>query len=120
MWITEGVGDMRTARGLPEIRWPTLPTTDRLEREFAAEAIEALRAAGWYCRQVENQKRIEPGFPDWVCIRRGRVVFLEFKAQRGTQRKAQVEFMNEVRAHGGEYRVARAWADVADMIGRGV
>lgn len=108
----------RTARGLPEIRWPHVPGDDRWERDFAGEAIEALRAAGWYCRQVENQKRIAKGFADWVAIRRGRVVFIEFKAKRGRQRPEQVEFMEQVRAHGGEYRVARVWADVEDIIGR--
>ncbi len=113
----------KTVRGLPEIRWEYMPArqcgkTDRLEREFAAEAIAALRAAGWFCAQVENQKRVKSGFSDWVCIRRGRVVFLEFKTPKGRQRPEQVAFMNEVRAHGGEYRVARQWHDIEDMIGK--
>ncbi len=109
---------VRTSRGLPEIRWPNLPTDDRREKDFAAEAIAALERAGWYCRQVENQRRIKKGFSDWVCIRRGQVVFLEFKTLKGRQRPEQVEFMNEVRAHGGEYRVAREWRDIEDMIGK--
>lgn len=104
----------------PLIRWPYLPSNapERLEKDFAADCIQALEAAGWYCRQVENQRRIKRGFSDWVAIRRGRVVFLEFKSRRGKQRPEQIEFMEGVRAHGGEYRVARDWPDVADMVGR--
>lgn len=90
-----------------------------LEKDIASYCIQALQYAGWYCRQVENKKFVKSGFSDWVIIRRGVVIFIEFKSKTGKQRPEQVEFMKEVLRHGGDYRVVRNLDQIMDLLGRG-
>jgi hypothetical protein len=100
------------------VRWDYLPgkQTEQLEREIVSEIIPALQRTGWMCSQVENKKRIKKGFSDWVLIRRARVIFAEFKNRTGTQSPEQVEFMQQIRQHGGEYRLIRSLGDVIDLL----
>lgn len=101
------------------VRWPglTMPAVV-LEKDIVAECIQTLQWAGWFCAQVENKKRVKRGFSDWVIIRAGRVIFLEFKRPGGRQSGAQVDFMDGIRSHGGEYRVAYCLDDIADLLKR--
>lgn len=41
------------------------------------------RAAGWLAYHTHDSRRSEPGFPDAVFVRDGRIVFAELKAARG-------------------------------------
>lgn len=106
------------------IRWPEgfdfkQRPDDRLESAVEAECDEALQRAGWYVREIQNKRRIKKGFSDRLILRRGRVVFVEYKTKTGRQRPEQIEFMNEIRAHGGEYRIVRGLEDIMDLLGRG-
>lgn len=100
------------------VRWDHLPgqQAEQLEREIVKDIIPALQMTGWMCSQVENRKRVKKGFSDWVLIRKGRVVFAEFKKANGRQSPEQIEFESDVKRHGGDYRIIRNWDDVKDLL----
>ncbi|MBM7117614.1 VRR-NUC domain-containing protein [Archangium primigenium] len=66
------------------------------QRDKAEPAVvQALQLAGWTVEKVSA-----PGFPDLLCVRRGQVVLLEVKSERGRMQRAQVELHARVRAAG--------------------
>jgi len=76
-----------------------------------------LRAFGWYVVRIQQGMGSHKGVADLVAIRSGRTVWIEVKTATGRQSDAQLVFEREVRAHGGEYIVARSVEDAAAMSG---
>lgn len=86
------------------------------EKLLLDTAIEVLKLRGWkihHCRPARtNAGYVTPiqghvGFPDLVCARRGRVVFVEAKSQKGALSPAQVEWRDELSDGDVEYYVLR-------------
>ena len=48
------------------------------------------------------------GRPDAVCVRGGRVIFLEFKTTTGVQSDHQKAFERKIKKHGGDYILVRS------------
>jgi hypothetical protein len=51
-----------------------------------------------------------------VAVKRGRVVFLEVKTEKGRVSEKQLEVHDLLRLHGMEVRVVRNVDDIADLI----
>ena len=74
--------------------------TFRLERDLEAACCRLAKAAGWYCRKLSG-----PGhrsMPDRMFIRRGIVLFIEFKRPGERPGPLQVYVIDLIRKQGFE------------------
>lgn len=86
------------------------------EKEFQAAVVQLARLRGWLVYHTFDARRSEPGFPDLVCARNGRVVFAELKREGGSLSRAQQRWQDALGSH--EVYVWRPsdWADVERVL----
>jgi VRR-NUC domain-containing protein len=70
------------------------PTTDVTEKQFMAAVIEMAQMLGWLIYHTHNSRRSEAGFPDIVCVRRDRVLFVELKTEKGRLSEEQERWLS--------------------------
>lgn len=85
------------------------------ESEVLSQVRQYLRTLGWYVIRIQQGMGAHRGVSDLICVRDGRVVFLECKTAKGKQSEHQQTFQREIELRGGEYRIARCLEDVMDM-----
>ncbi len=51
---------------------------------------------GWRVYHTHDSRRSEPGFPDLVMVRKGRLVFAELKAEGGRFRPGQKDWLADL------------------------
>ena len=104
------------------------------ESELLSRVCNALSDSGWrVIRMNSGRARINgtltsfytlwgmpleyrhAGASDAFAVRMGRVVFIETKTPRGTQRKSQKAFQTFVESSGTEYRIVRSLDDIRDL-----
>lgn len=104
------------------------------ESELLARVCNALTDAGWRVIRMNSGKATiantvvpfytlwgmpieyrHSGASDAFAVRLGRVVFIETKAPRGSQRKSQKAFQTFVESSGTEYRIVRSLDDIRDL-----
>ena len=96
----------------------------RAESDVQRAIVQALSYAGWLVMHIPNQSTrgrqrwsgLVPGAPDLVVVRRGRVLFLEVKTEKGKVSEKQSEVHDLLRLHGMEVRVVRNADDIMDLI----
>lgn len=92
------------------------PVWDPLERDFQAVVLEAARTLGYhvaYFRHVCDKRRgwISPaaadgvGWPDFVLVGRGRILYRETKRRKGKLRPEQEAWRDRILAAGGDWAV---------------
>jgi VRR-NUC domain len=88
------------------------------ERAFMESVFKLARMLGWACYHTYDSRRSEGGFPDAVMLKRPRVLFVEFKADRGKLTDAQRAWLDELRACGQEAYVWRPkhWAAIEKVL----
>lgn len=89
------------------------------ESEIQKQCIEYLNWNRWYV--IHNYKNKRPrvkGISDITIIKDGRTIWCEFKSETGKQRPEQIDFMNNIRAFGGEYIIIRSLEQLIDFFGR--
>ncbi len=72
------------------------------ERELQGHVVSAAVALGWLCYHTYDSRRSAEGFPDLTLARRGQVLFVELKAERGKCTDAQLRWL-------GQLPNARVW-----------
>lgn len=77
------------------------------ERAFQASVVRYAKLMGWSVFFVHDSRHSPKGWPDLVCIRRPRIVFVELKAERGRVTPEQAACLAELRGCGLEALVAR-------------
>jgi hypothetical protein len=80
------------------------------ERDFQQSILDLSWRCGWECSyHVHDSRRSEPGFPDLVLVSttRGRVLWIECKAEKGKVRPEQRRWHDALRAAGQEVYVWR-------------
>lgn len=77
------------------------------EKQFMASIFRLARLQGWAVYHTFDSRRSAAGFPDAVMVKRPRVLFIEFKADRGTLTDAQRAWIDELRACGQEAYIWR-------------
>jgi Holliday junction resolvase len=100
------------------------PCFPRKESDLQRAIVQVLASAGWLVMHIPNQSTrgrqrwagLLPGAPDLVVVKRGRVVFLEVKTEKGKVSEKQSEVHDLLRSHGMEVRVVRGVDDIADLI----
>lgn len=83
-----------------------------LERDIKAQVRQYLALKGWAVFNILQTFGCHKGISDLICIRNGRVVFVELKTARGRLSEHQMRFRQEIAEHGGEYVVWRSVEDV--------
>ena len=78
------------------------------EKELLACVRELARLAGWLCYHTHDSRRSEPGFPDVVLVRGGRVLFRELKVGRNHVTPTQARWLDRLREAGAD---AAVWRD---------
>lgn len=63
------------------------------EKAWQATILEAAQVLGYLCFHAYDSRRSEPGFPDLLCVRDGRVVVIECKTETGRVTPAQATWL---------------------------
>jgi hypothetical protein len=85
-----------------------LPVLPRLtEKQFMASVFKLAETFGWRFYHTFDSRRSASGFPDAVFLRRPRILFVEFKSDRGSLTDAQRAMIEDLRACGQEAYVFR-------------
>lgn len=81
------------------------------EEDFRKYVIEFAQLHGWRYLYIPDSRHNQgqPGYPDLTLAREGRIIFAELKAQKGTVRNQQKEWL---KALGGSY----AFRDMNEQI----
>ena len=77
------------------------------EKELLQNVLDMARSLGWRCYHVFDSRRSEPGWPDIIACRRGRVLAIETKTERGRLTEAQEDWILELSVSGIECHVWR-------------
>ena len=67
---------------------PTLTAAERLDRMASEEELliyvtGLLRVHHWHWNHSRDSRRSNPGLPDLICVRKGRIIFAELKREVG-------------------------------------
>ena len=92
-----------------------------LERDFQRRVIKLAKLNSWLVYHTHDSRKSQPGFPDLVLARRGRVIFAELKKNGA---KATPEQLKWLYALNGCETVAKVWwpmdfAEIEDVLGGG-
>ena len=86
------------------------------ERDLLHAVMTGAAWLGWLCIHQFDSRRSQPGFPDCLCVRDGRVVALEFKTEKGRVRPEQQAWLDALsQVPGVVARVVRP-ADLDEII----
>ncbi len=86
------------------------------ERDIQDMMEQAAGYLGWRCFHDNDSRRNNPGFPDLVCVRKGKMLALELKTEKGKLRPQQAEWIDELgKVPGVIARIVRP-ADIDDVI----
>lgn len=88
------------------------------EKGFLAQVRKLARLCGWLTFHCHDSRKSEPGFPDLVLVRRGRLIFAELKV-RGRPRPEQAMWLRELRAVPGVVAVCLTpddWDSIEEML----
>ena len=66
------------------------------ERVLQGHVVSMARALGWLCYHTYDSRRSAEGFPDLTLARRGEVLFVELKTERGRVTEAQARWLAEL------------------------
>ena len=83
---------------------------DATEDEFRASVVDMATRFKWRVYHVlDSRKSIKQGngFPDLVLLRRGQLMFVELKTKDGRLEPKQVEWRDELREAGQDWRLWR-------------
>lgn len=67
------------------------------ERGFLFAVLQLARSSGWRAYHTHDSRRSEPGFPDVVLARAGRIVFAELKTKAGRVTAEQRGWLDALR-----------------------
>ena len=66
------------------------------ESELQQKIIDRATALGWLVYHTYDSRRSSAGFPDLVLARKGRVLFVEVKSEKGRLTKDQAKWLREL------------------------
>jgi len=74
------------------------------ECDIQKTCIDYLRVMRWYVLDFSRHDCPDlSGISDIMAMKRGRYLWIEFKRPGNKQQANQIEFMNNIRSHDGEY-----------------
>ena len=90
----------------------TRPKGKQLEGIIKRQIKAYLQLQGWCTKYIIQSALSEPGLPDILCFKEGRVVMVEVKTPTGKLSEHQKAFQAECEREGVTYIVARGIAEV--------
>ena len=81
------------------------------EKEFQKALVKAAKKMGWMVYHSIDPKRSEPGFPDLVMVRSGRIILAELKTKKGKLTAAQSTWLLEGGGHSRLWR-PEDWSEI--------
>ena len=103
-------------RGRTSARCRRPPAAAMSEAELQQALIDAARKLGWRAYHTHRSTRSDPGFPDLVMVRNGRLLVWELKSAVGQLSEPQRLWLDEfTRCDGVDVRVVRP-ADYDDCL----
>jgi len=95
---------------------PALPA-DTPEDAFLHKVRQLARREGWLCYHTHRSERSEPGFPDLVLTKPGRLIFAELKSATGKLTPFQHTWLDLLR-HSVAHVEVYCWrpADYAEIV----
>ena len=88
-----------------------------LEKTVVAGAIAAAKALGWFACKIHGNAYQLAGLPDILCIKGGRVVWLEAKVPGNKPTPIQLRRMRELEDAGCVCAVIYSAKDARDVLG---
>ena len=85
------------------------------ESDFQKQVIRLFRDAGWQVWHNPDSRKTQGGVPDLLCLKPGRLLFLELKTEKGRVRPAQKEVLELIQSAGVEAYLIRP-SDWENMI----
>jgi len=73
------------------------------ETEIKSQCKDYLTWTGWFTFPILQGLGARKGICDSIAVKDGRVLFIEYKTERGKQSPYQVEFQKQIELHGGTY-----------------
>ena len=77
------------------------------ETQLQRAIIQLAELFGWLVYHTHDSRHSQPGFPDLVLVRGGRIIFVELKSAKGTVSKDQEEWLKRLSATKAEVWVWR-------------
>lgn len=99
-----------------------MTVADISEKQFQQQVVDLAKLSGWKTYHTHDSRRSNPGFPDLVLVRRGRMVFAELKSRKGRVSAEQQAWLDDLRAcPNAEVFLWRPedLRDIARVLGRG-
>lgn len=90
-----------------------------LERDVLKQCRDYLKWTGWYVIRIQQGLGSHRGLSDLICIRGGKVIFLEIKGENGSPSDYQVKFCAEITAHGANYIWVNSLDELMQYLGDG-
>ena len=87
------------------------------EKEFQRKLVKAAKKMGWMVFHPVDPKRSEPGFPDLVLVRAGRIILAELKTREGKLTASQSTWLLEAGGHSRLWR-PEDWSDILKDLAR--
>ncbi len=66
------------------------------EAELQSTVIEIMGWQKWLCYHTHDSRRSQAGFPDLVAVKGGRLLFVEFKTEKGKLTEVQMEWLDRL------------------------
>jgi hypothetical protein len=85
-----------------------------LESSLQSKYIKKLKEAGWFVTKL--MKTSTNGIPDTLCIKNGRVVFVEYKRPGYKTSPLQDYVIDKIRKEGLEVVVADSWSSLKHLV----
>lgn len=90
------------------------------ERDFQQAVMDLLKLRGWIAYHTFRSDRSEPGFPDIVALRNGKLLALELKSAKGRLTQSQIRWLDQFAkvpgCTAGVVRPADDWTELEAVV----
>ena len=86
------------------------------ENDIQSQVRDYLRYKGYYVIRHQAGLGTWIGMSDLTALKDGITLYIEIKVVKGKQSKGQVEFQQQIEAHGGKYLLIRSLEDIQAFI----